>query len=220
MEKQLIDRFKKIKKELKLTNSDVAKKLGISINSANHISGGRTKIDLDLAYKIEEKLGVSSLWLSHGIGDMFDIPASPLSIAMGDDSHSRIQVPYYENIRAAAGDGYINSEDTSVEMISLPKSMIGKRIAVDKIEAIKVHGDSMSPTIEDGDVIFVCKKQRDIKDGDIYVLNHDGEVKVKRIFKLKGKLIIKSDNPIYPQDEASIEEISIIGNVIFNFSPL
>lgn len=195
----------------------------ISIHQVRHMTAKKKPkiITPDLAMSIEEKTGISAAYILLGRGDIFDKQPSALSVAMGDTSTSRIQVPYYEDIKACAGvNGYTNDEMSEVSVISMPVAMLDNNVKAEKIEAIKVHGDSMEPTINDNDIIFICKKSMDIIDGKIYVLVYNDEVYVKRVFKRKESIIIKSDNPIYPQDEIAAQEARIVGRVIYNFTPL
>lgn len=171
---------------------------------------------------IEEKFGISAAYILLNKGHMFDKGVSALDVAMGNDQASHLLVPHYLDIRACAGtNGYANGEHHGeVEMISLPSELVGKKVTTGKIEAIKADGDSMHPTIKNGDIIFICKKIKDIIDGKIYVLVYNDEVYVKRVFKRKNTIIIKPDNSIYPQDEVYAKDVRIVGQVIYNFTPL
>jgi phage repressor protein C with HTH and peptisase S24 domain len=221
MIEKIEERFKKGLKSAHLTYEKLEKKINyLSLSQIKALGVGKKVLTPDIALDIEKETGISAAWILLGKGEMFDKQPSPLATAMGDTSTSRIQVPYYENIRASAGNGYVNDDDSSVEMISLPKAMIDKKVDPTKIDAIKVHGESMAPTINDADIVFVCKKVQDIVDGKIYVLKHNDEILVKRLFKRRETVLIKSDNPIFPQEELNKENIVVIGRVIYNLASL
>ena len=120
--------------------------------------------------------------------------------------------------------GYEDIDGLPLNIILLPdKVFAGNTISIDALIkesqrfrfpgvegehfAFRVEGDSMEPTISEGDFV-ICKRVESIKeivDGNIYVIGLD-QNKVKRVEKdfLKGQivsLILKSDNPLYKVDK-------------------
>jgi phage repressor protein C with HTH and peptisase S24 domain len=95
-----------------------------------------------------------------------------------------------------------------------------KRLGIDPVNLslIAVDGDSMDPTLGDGDDIMVDHSApfRPLRDG-IYVLRMDDVLLVKRIaMGPSGKLTIRSDNPQYPDwDDVKPESVNIIGRVVW-----
>uniref|UniRef100_UPI003075AF9D S24 family peptidase n=3 Tax=Proteus TaxID=583 RepID=UPI003075AF9D len=72
--------------------------------------------------------------------------------------------------------------------------LFGSRPA-NSVKVINVRGDSMSGTIEPGDLIFV-DISIDYIDGDgIYVFSFDGNIHVKRLQIVPDEVIVLSDNP-------------------------
>ena len=210
-------------KTLGIKLEELAKRLNLPHSQVRHLSAGGKIITPEIAANIEKTTGISAAWLLLGIGDMFDKPSGALSKAFGDDSGSRYAVSYYPDIRASAGNGYINDDASTIEVISLPKAVINRKIDIGKIDAIKVHGDSMHPTIKENDIIFVATNMREIQDNKVYVIRYDDEIRVKRLFKRRGeKVLIRSDNSIYPDEEVSIhdEAIAVLGQVIYNMADL
>ena len=84
---------------------------------------------------------------------------------------------------------------------------------------LKIKGDSMTPTICDGDVIIV-RQQDDAENGDIVVATINGdEATCKRLRKYKEGIELVSINPSYAPFEFSNDEIrekpvKIIGKVV------
>jgi repressor LexA len=78
--------------------------------------------------------------------------------------------------------------------------------------ALRVRGHSMSPTLFEGDIVFVSKRfeprQRDI----VVVRNRDGEVSLKRYIKFREKVSLRPDNPDY--DELELDEAEVLGIVV------
>lgn len=84
---------------------------------------------------------------------------------------------------------------------------------------LKIKGDSMTPTICDGDIIIV-RQQDDAENGDIVVATINGdEATCKRLRKYKEGIELISINPSYAPFEFSNDEIrkkpvKIIGKVV------
>ena len=88
-----------------------------------------------------------------------------------------------------------------------------------RLRFIGVQGDSMSPTLSDGDDILVDEGDgtERLRDG-IYVLRAEDSLMVKRVALSPANrtITIKSDNPAYPDwVGCDISTIAIIGRVIW-----
>jgi repressor LexA len=79
---------------------------------------------------------------------------------------------------------------------------------------VRVAGDSMHPTLADGDHILVDTAARTIDTGRIHVLRHDGLVLTKRLERAGRSVRIVSDNPAYPALEVAGSSVAIIGRVV------
>ena len=81
---------------------------------------------------------------------------------------------------------------------------------------IRVRGESMMPTLADGDEILV---DRDRKApgarGALFVLRLDGELMVKRLRMIGREIEIASDNPAWPVRTAPAGETEVIGRVVW-----
>jgi SOS-response transcriptional repressor LexA len=121
------------------------------------------------------------------------------------DKIEPITVPIYGSVPASGW------EDAVVDKV-------GDRIGVlpeleDVVDyALRVRGHSMSPTLFEGDIVYVSKrfepKQRDI----VVVRNRDGEVSLKRYIKFREKASLRPDNPDY--DELELDEAEVLGIVV------
>ncbi|NMM93524.1 LexA family protein [Bifidobacterium oedipodis] len=64
--------------------------------------------------------------------------------------------------------------------------------------AMMVSGDSMaSGGIRNGDVLVV-DRARDAHDGDAVIAVLDGELAIKRLRHINGRMLLHADNPQYP----------------------
>ncbi|KIR03435.1 SOS-response repressor and protease LexA [Lachnospiraceae bacterium TWA4] len=86
---------------------------------------------------------------------------------------------------------------------------------------LQVKGDSMSPRIQEGDVLIV-KQQEDAENGDIVIAKVNGDdACCKRLLKYKDGITLQSLNPIYDPmyfSNADIlnKPVKIIGKVVEN----
>lgn len=93
------------------------------------------------------------------------------------------------------------------------------------IKAFPTQGDSMSPTIDDGDVVFVDTRHRVPSPPGIYVLADEfGGVVTKRLevtSRPSDEVVtvrISSDNPNHKDRELTLDEINIIGRYVGRFT--
>lgn len=84
---------------------------------------------------------------------------------------------------------------------------------------IKVSGDSMTPTILNGDILIITKP-RALRAGLIYVVNHSdlGRI-VKRVsgFDARGRVRLEGDNPASTSANlmGTVEPARLIGRAVF-----
>lgn len=80
--------------------------------------------------------------------------------------------------------------------------------------ALKVKGHSMEPRIFDGDTVIV-KKQDDVQNGEIAVVEIDGAVTVKKVMKQDSGIILVGLNAAAFSPKAyGWDQVKIIGKVI------
>ena len=136
------------------------------------------------------------------------------------DSTDKYWIKYYPEISVSAGGGAYESEDLYEELEVPPYFLekLGGKNNLKNIEAINVIGDSMEPTLNSDNIIFVDKSIKDnFRDG-IYAFTTNHGLFVKRIQKrVDGKLDIISDNKDYPAQIMKKDELHVLGKVISSF---
>lgn len=131
-----------------------------------------------------------------------------------------VHIPRYEVAASAGGGAIVNSEQI-VDYLSFRadwvRSALG--VSVGDLALISVIGDSMEPSLSEGDVVLLDMTTRSVLDGSIYALQLNGGLLVKRIQRmLDGSLIVKSDNARYDTEtvsEENAERLKIIGRVVW-----
>lgn len=123
-------------------------------------------------------------------------------------------------IGASAGPGAVAGDERPHARIAFQAQWL-RRVASspEALSIIQVDGDSMAPTLGDGDDILVDRGDASarLRDG-IYVLRIADALNVKRIAlnPATRRLTIHSDNPAYPPiAECDPADIDIIGRVVW-----
>lgn len=204
--------------------AEVARKCGISESTLR--SYRRSMPGADALVKIAKGLGVSLVWLATGEGTRdpsrasYDIvlstPGLPLEIA------EDIVLVRKFDVQASAGAGAIaiGQGEEGVQFMALQASWLRSRnINPDFCELLTARGDSMEPTIRDGDTMIIDTSIDRARDNHIYVLVFDGMVLVKRFHKkISGGIVLMSDNPLYPPEEiapADVPNLHIAGRLVW-----
>ena len=81
-------------------------------------------------------------------------------------------------------------------------------------------GDSMHPTVQDGDLLLIDTTDRDVTGFGLYVVDVAGERLVKRVQrKVDGSLVLISDNPSYQPDLVTPDmarTVNVVGRVVWS----
>jgi hypothetical protein len=140
----------------------------------------------------------------------------PLGPASGD---GLLPVPRLD-VGASAGGGAFAEGERARGHIAFDPAWL-KRMAKDprRLSLIAVAGDSMAPTLADGDEIMVDQADgaERLRDG-IYVLKIDEALVVKRValHPTEGKISIRSDNDAYPGwPDCDPRAVAIVGRVVW-----
>ena len=130
-------------------------------------------------------------------------------------------VPRYD-VRASAGGGSIISDESVVDHLAFKREWITQSLGCqpDKICVIQVRGDSMTPTINDADLLLLDLRLVSQKSEGVYVIQNEGSLLVKRLrFKLDGAVEIISDNARYGTETLTgkrAEQLAVLGRVVWH----
>ena len=119
------------------------------------------------------------------------------------------------DVEASAGSGALSGDDPSAAPMLLDPRLI-ETLGLDPAHAamLRARGDSMEPTISDGDQIVVDeRKTRPTAAPAIFVLRVEGALLVKRVSRTTEGLRIVSDNLAYPAFLTAAADI--VGRVVW-----
>ncbi len=83
------------------------------------------------------------------------------------------------------------------------------------LSAVSVEGDSMEPLLRAGDEVLVDRTPRPLRDG-VYVVRLGDTLMIKRVAQPgAGRLTLLSQNLTYPPVEVALDEVEVIGRVVW-----
>jgi len=115
----------------------------------------------------------------------------------------------------SAGPGAIANDDPGeADMLLDPRLLDDLRLRPASTAMLRARGDSMVPTIADGDQIVIDERDTRVSESPaIFVLRRDGVLLVKRVAKVAEGFVISSDNPVYPPIRST--SVDVIGRVVW-----
>ena len=135
------------------------------------------------------------------------------------DADELEMIPYYE-LYASAGYGSFNvAVYEPDDYIGLSKRWLTQRgFRINHLTFFQAEGDSMYPTISDGDALLVDLSEKQPKDGRIYILRHGEQMLVKRVQGIRNGIRLISDNKTFydPVDLTFDDalDLEVIGRVV------
>lgn len=207
------DRIRQIRTARKMTLQQMADTIDSDVGNLSRLERGKQGFSEAMLQKIADALSipVSELFSEEGEDDaVHKYSVNSLTNSRRDNVY-RVDVL---GVSASAGVGS-NSGDVvevirSIEYVpEYAKSMFGSR-PQGSVMLINVRGDSMTGTLEPGDLIFVDTKVTFFDGDGIYVFNFNGDTFVKRLQKVKFELKVISDNKTYETWALTQEEMNML----------
>ena len=157
--------LKRLREEKEMTQAELGKALEISPSAIGMYEQGRRTPDIPTLKKIASYFNVS---LDYLLGN------SPAKAAQQQSAGRGVRIPVLGRVVAGIP---LDAIEEIIDYEEIPKSMA----ATGEFFALQVKGDSMLPTLKDGDGVIV-KKQPTVDSGDIaIVLVNGNEATIKEI---------------------------------------
>lgn len=213
-----------------MTQGALAEAVGMAQPSVWKLASGGAKGSRKTV-QIAHVLGVRPEWLSDGIGPMrtgskeSNIgPEEEWSTVDAWDNKTplpkdEVEVPFLKDIEFACGNGRISDDDHNGYKLRFSKATlrrVGANTDGSGVICFPATGDSMEPVLPDGATVAVNTCSKKIIDGELYAINQDGLKRIKQLYrKPGGKLLIRSINRDYEDENADEESVEIIGFVFW-----
>lgn len=206
------ERLKKVREENELTQPELGGKIGIDSTAVSRYENGKGAKNLPHSLK----KNLTNVFTNGEItyietGKKGENPQNKGSIP-----DQMISAPIM-SVKASAGSGREQHEIVTTGELLIDRMLFKVLPTLKNIRAIEVEGDSMYPTLKDGDYVVIEENNHFSGDG-IYVLQWDSVLLVKRLQAGVKKIDIISDNQSYavntfnPTDDQ--RSFHIVGKVI------
>lgn len=194
--------IKNIREQNGLGLNQLAVKIDVVSSLLSRLENGKVlKVNPFLLKKISEGLKIDYKELYKIVGYLEEDEEIP------QIETKLVELPVYG--RAAAGNGYINMENIirTEYLVAIPGEDFPKGAFI-----AEVYGESMFPTLLDGDFAIVDPDCNDKNiNNQICVVTYNGQTFIKRIVRKEKYVVLMSDNPdrvkyediIVPMDEYS-----------------
>jgi phage repressor protein C with HTH and peptisase S24 domain len=189
---------------------------GIAESLIRKYMNGQSTPGADKLVLLAAATGVSIEWLATGQLPP-DKPTNTSASAMHQDDYALI--PRYD-IQVSTGHGALVEHEAELGRMAFRRDWLRQEgFSVSSLVLVSARGDSMEPSIGEGDLLLVDTSRHSPQDDGIYVLRVDDDVIAKRLqHDWQGGLWVRSDNPLYNDqhitDEAA-SRLKVVGRVVW-----
>lgn len=196
----LATRLNDLLKAKNLSMNALAKKAKVSQPAISDIVKGKTYSSTKI-FEIADALDVDVNWLKTGKGEAPDFAKLEENPTAYEDEKPMLRLEVLD-VYASAGNGsFITGDLTSythaVEFENAYFAQVFQRANAKGLSIINVDGDSMEPTIGNGDLLFVDTTKSAYQGDGVYVFSYGENLYVKRLQFAGDELLVISDNPRY-----------------------
>ena len=236
----LANRIKSRRKSLSMTQGDLAERSGVSYGSIQNYERGQIPKG-DNLLNIARALECGMEWLIAGESPSSEA-ASPRLLPIGEvrqqnpvyievikgekitaplpdlDPQTIVSIPKIE-AKLSPDSDFLVSGDHIIGYYFFRKDWLKTMGAAKDLVLLNIVGDSMEPTLAEGDTVMIDLARVSITGGNIYAIGEGETILIKRIQPLVGgKIQILCDNrAIYQPQEIDLSKhpIRIIGQVVW-----
>lgn len=211
---QLHKRIRAAREAAGLSQEDVARAVGVSRAAVAQWElekpEKRTSPTMDKMEALARVLNVNPLWLAFG---------EEYGVLQKDVNEEFTAIPAYD-LSASAGGGAVVGEERVKYRLMFRHDWLRSitRAPIEKLAVLEIVGDSMTPTLHNGDTALVDLTINYPVDDGIYAVQYDGHLMAKRIRidPFRRLITVTSDNPAYaPIADLSPEEVRVAGRIVW-----
>lgn len=204
-------------KALGMSQSELARRVKVSQPTINALIKSDNASSKHL-HRIAAELQTSPAWLAGETDDDAPISYPPSALDALAEQMDLAVVPELE-LGYSMGAGAIFDQYEQRGVVPFQRAWLRSmmRGAIADLFVARGDGDSMQPTILDGDIVLIDTAQRDIRQQDrIWAVAYGDLGMIKRVRRRpSGDYLLLSDNATVPPIECADEEMHVVGRVIW-----
>ena len=221
MNNSLPERLREALNQKNISQEELANNIGITQGTISLILRGVTKNSRHFP-AIAKALDVELDWLLYGKGNrnLNDKFSTPMDTEKFLTDIGVALVNSFQSVNVSAGFGSFNDGTTTPDGV-MPYSLSflnSLHVKAKECAVFWAKGDSMLPTINNGDQLLVDLSQNAITGNNIYLIQNKDSVWVKRVRTSWNGIDLISDNreeyPIIHIESTEAEHLKVIGRVV------
>lgn len=197
---------------------ELGKRMGTSAQQIERLEKGQRNLTVDWIDKAADALGVRPADLIIPLGDERISPVRTASLSEIAEEHD---FTLLEELDLALGMGatFLDRHPDVLGLVPFKNDWLRGLYdgPVDRLKVVRGKGDSMQPTIHDGDIVIVDTASRRIDDQDrIWAVAYGDLGMIRRVrVTPRGTWMLMPDNAVVRVDEVGDGEVAVIGRVVW-----
>lgn len=215
-----------------LNQSELARRLGVSPQA---VQKWEAEVSIPRGRRLDEialALATSVAFLVTGEGprrERVEANAEHLGpVDVWDDDtpleDDEVYVPFLKEVELSAGSGRTAVQESHNRKLRFGRmSLRNQGVDPGSAKCVTVAGNSMEPVLRNGSTVAVDASKTRVIDGDMYALDHAGQLRVKQLYRLPGGgLRLRSFNrdehadEEYSAQQIEDQELIILGRVFWS----
>ncbi len=203
--KKIGQKIREIRQKKGISQLELANLVDTSQSHIANIEAGRRRIPFEVLERIAKALGVS-------VAEIVEEPDESQPPPLDRIAKKVILLPVVASVRAGSPGEPLQFRYTEKYYPYYEKLPCKEN----ECFVLEVHGDSMFPTLHDGDYILVKKIEsfpvrfpENFKNKVVVAANENWEYTIKRLKEINGKYFLVPDNPLYQIQE--VDGFKVVG---------
>lgn len=226
------DRIAQKREALGLNQSELARRLGVSPQAVQKWEAGVATPRHNKLTEIASVLETRAAYLVEGEEQKAQKPAANAAMLgpmeVWDDEtpldDDEVYVPFLKEVELSAGSGRTAVQEAPGRKLRFGRiTLRNQGVQPENAVCVSVAGNSMDPVLPHGSTVGVDRGCTTITDGKMYALDHDGELRVKTLYRLPGGGIrVRSFNreehgdEEYTREQLDEKRICVVGRVFWS----
>lgn len=224
--KSIGERIAQKREQAGLNQSELGRRLGLTAQAVQKWESGKST---PRNTKLQDIAAILGTTVSYLVGDeqdkapvLSDIDSWDETTPLSDDE---VEVPFLREVELSAGSGRFAIQEDSSERLRFPKQRLrDNSVSAGQARCVTVRGNSMTPVLRDGATVGIDLGKTglgEIIDGDLYAVNHAGQLRVKQLYRMPTGIRLRSFNrDDHPDEDYTFqrmqdENLQIIGHVFW-----